>query len=107
MTHAFATEAHSAGFSFAKVKEAAIGLDERRAGAITSPAADLTGVLRLCKNERRFPVLYVKIYICDIFIDTGSANTSESKTFIQTCEQSLKNVFISHCPFNKILHPVS
>lgn len=50
VTHALVTEAHSAGFSFAKEKETAIGLDEGRAGAMFSPAAHFTGVLRLCKE---------------------------------------------------------
>ena len=46
MTHALVTEAHSARFSFAKVKEAAVDLDERGAEAIFSPAAHFTGVFR-------------------------------------------------------------
>lgn len=51
VTHGPVTEAHSAGFSFAKEKETAIGLEERRASAIFSPAAHFTGVLCSCKQK--------------------------------------------------------
>ena len=51
-TYALVTKAHSAGFAFAKEKETAIILDEGRAGAILSPAAHFTRVLRLCKHKR-------------------------------------------------------
>lgn len=53
VTHALIAEAHSAGFSFAKEKKTAIGLDKGRAGATFSPAAHFTGVLCLCKQKRR------------------------------------------------------
>lgn len=53
VTHALVTEAHGAGFSFAKVEEAAVGLDEGRAGAVFSSAAHFTGVLRRCKKRKK------------------------------------------------------
>lgn len=52
VTHTLITEAHSAGFSFAKEKETAIALDKGRAFAIFSPAAYFAGVLSLWKPEK-------------------------------------------------------
>lgn len=49
-THALVAEAHGAGFAFAEEEKIAIAQDERSAGAIFSPAAHFTGVLRLCKE---------------------------------------------------------
>lgn len=54
VTHILVTEAHSAGFSFAKEKETAVGLNEGGAGAIFSSAADFTGILRFCKHKTSF-----------------------------------------------------
>lgn len=58
LTHSLVTEAHSAGFSFAKEKETAIGLDEGRTCTIFPSAAHFTGVLRLCTRLMQF-VLYL------------------------------------------------
>lgn len=53
MTYTLITEAHSAWFSFTKVKVTAIGLDEGRAFAIFSSTADFTRVLSFWKEDRR------------------------------------------------------
>lgn len=51
-THALVAEAHGAGFAFAEEEETAIVEDEGSAGAIFVPAANFTGVLRLCGETR-------------------------------------------------------
>lgn len=48
-TYALVAEAHGARFPFAQGEEAAVGLDEWRAGAVFPFAAHFAGVLRLCK----------------------------------------------------------
>lgn len=59
-TYALVAEAHGAGFAFAEEKKTAIVQEERGAGAIFSPAAHFTGVLRLCKEIHRYVYIYEK-----------------------------------------------
>lgn len=52
-THVLVTEADGTRFPFAEEEEAVVGLDEGRAGAVSAPAANFTGILRLCRRRRR------------------------------------------------------
>lgn len=65
VTHVLITEAHSAGFSFAKEKETVIALDEGRAFSIFTPAAHFTGVFSLWKQKIRI-YIYIPVYFSNL-----------------------------------------
>lgn len=51
-SHSPITESHCARFSFTEENKSVVSLDEGRAEAVFSPAADFTGVLRFWKQRR-------------------------------------------------------